>query len=107
VKDTGGILEHGLRSLNIVCVPTAIPDAITIDVSQLAIGNAIHVSDIAGNYPEIEFLDDLGSMLAIVVPPAAEVKPAEEVAEAPTEPELISKEKKEEEGEKGEDTGKE
>lgn len=109
VKDTGGILEHGLRSLNIVCVPAAIPDSIVIDVSRLAIGGSIHVSDIAANYPGIEFLDDLGSMLAIVVPPAAEIKPVEQVAEAPTEPELITREKKEEEGEegKGKEAGKE
>ncbi|MBI4720137.1 MAG: 50S ribosomal protein L25/general stress protein Ctc, partial [Chitinivibrionia bacterium] len=84
----------------------AIPEAIVIDVSQLSIGDAIHVSDISTNYPGIEFLDDLGSMLAIVVPPAAEIKPAEPVAEAPTEPELITKEKKEE-GEEGEGSEKE
>lgn len=104
VKEMGGILEHGLREVNILCVPTAIPEAIEVDVSDLAIGDAVHVRDIAAKYPNLEFLDDDESTLAIVVPPKVEVEErvVEEEEEAPAEPELVSKEKEKEEGEEGE-----
>jgi large subunit ribosomal protein L25 len=99
VKD-GGILEHMRRQLEIKCLPTAIPEAIDVDVSQLNIGDIIHVSDI--QLPEgVEVLTALDQTVAAVVEPAPEPT-AEEVAAAteaaPAEPEVIGA-KKEEEGE--------
>jgi large subunit ribosomal protein L25 len=35
VKVGGGILEHILRNLRVRCLPTDIPDSISVDVSQL------------------------------------------------------------------------
>ena len=35
VKDQGGILEHGTRSVNVMCLPTEIPSAIEVDASGL------------------------------------------------------------------------
>jgi len=96
VKEMGGVLEHGLREVNVMCVPTAIPEALEVDVSALEIGDAIHVGDIAAKYPNLEFLDEEEAPLATVVPPKVEVteeKPAEEEEEE-AEPELIQKEKK-------------
>jgi large subunit ribosomal protein L25 len=110
VKESGGILEHGLRELSIVCVPSAIPASIEIEVGGLEIGDGIHVSDIIGRYPDIEFLDEPESSLAIVVHPKLEVEPGAkegEDEEGAVEPELISKDKKEEAGESGEKAGKE
>src|SRR5450432_81311 len=46
VKNMGGLLEHNLRSLAIECLPRDLPDLITVDVSALDIGNAIHVREI-------------------------------------------------------------
>jgi large subunit ribosomal protein L25 len=98
VKEEGGILEHTLRHLTITCVPAAIPSSIDVDVSELEIGSAVHVKSIIPRYPGIAFLDDPESTIAIVVPPAIEVKPEAEVEEeVAAEPELIQKEKKEEE----------
>lgn len=105
VKETGGILEHGLRDASIICVPTAIPEEIVLDVSGLAIGDSIRLADITGDFPDVEFLDDPETTIATVVPPAAEEKPEaeeEELEEGAEEPELISKEKKEEAEESGE-----
>jgi large subunit ribosomal protein L25 len=98
VKETGGILDHGLRELNINCLPTAIPNAIEIDVSELGIGDGIYVRDISSKYPDFEFLDDEDMILANVVPPKVEVAPAVE-EEAAEEPELVAKEKEEAQGE--------
>src|SRR6266581_1336703 len=46
VKTFGGLLEQSLRSLAIECLPRDLPDRITVDVSQLNIGDSIHVREI-------------------------------------------------------------
>src|SRR5437763_9360008 len=46
VKNFGGLLEQSLRSLSIECLPRDLPDRITVDISALNIGDAIHVRDI-------------------------------------------------------------
>ncbi len=105
VKDQGGILEHGTRSVNILCLPTEIPHEIPVDVSALRIHDAIHIRDIAEAYPNVEFMDDPDATLANVLPPIVEAvaTPAEEAAVA--EPELIRKPGAE--GEAGEEKAKE
>jgi len=46
VKNFGGLLEQSLRALTIECLPSDLPDRITVDVSQLNIGDSIHVRQI-------------------------------------------------------------
>src|SRR5438094_4148707 len=46
VKNFGGLLDQNIRSLTIECFPKDLPDKITVDVSALNIGDAIHVRDI-------------------------------------------------------------
>ena len=46
VKNFGGLLEQSLRSLPIECLPRDLPDRLTVDVSDLNIGDSIHVRDI-------------------------------------------------------------
>jgi large subunit ribosomal protein L25 len=98
VKEQGGILEHGMRLLQMNCLPSKIPEAIEIDVSELMIGDAIKLKEIDESYPDFDFLDDAESTMAGVIPPIVEAKPAEEeeVEAAEGEPELVEKE-----GEKG------
>jgi large subunit ribosomal protein L25 len=94
VKDTGGILEHLLREVEVECLPTDIPGRIELDVSGLAIGDTLHVSDLKADRVSIKTEADRA--IAAVVPPTIleEAKPVEEAVVA--EPELIAKEKKEE-----------
>jgi large subunit ribosomal protein L25 len=47
VQLDGGVLEPLLRTLEVSCMPLAIPEGIDVDVSNLGIGDAIHVRDIA------------------------------------------------------------
>ena len=42
----GGILQQVERELEIRCMPLNIPDTIKVDVSQLMIGESLHVKDI-------------------------------------------------------------
>jgi large subunit ribosomal protein L25 len=94
VKNMGGLLEQNLRSLAIECLPRDLPDLITVDVSALNIGDAIHVREIPlppGVTTRVQ--PDLNAFS--VLAPTVEEEPAAAVAEAPTGPEVI-REKKEE-----------
>lgn len=42
----GGILTHVLRELKVECLPTNIPESIKVDVSNLDVGQTLHVSDV-------------------------------------------------------------
>lgn len=93
VKEQGGILEHGTRTVNVMCLPTNIPQAIEVEVSGLKIHDSIKIKDIVATYPDAEFLDDEETMLAGVIPPNVEVAATPVAGAEPTvgEPELIRK----------------
>jgi large subunit ribosomal protein L25 len=76
----GGVLEHVTHQLNIEALPTAIPEAIVVDVSGMEIAATMHLSEITA--PEgVEFLDDPEeTILATVVVPT-EVEEPEEIEE--------------------------
>ncbi len=42
----GGILETLLHSLEVECLPKDLPEEITLDISELVLGHALHVSDL-------------------------------------------------------------
>ncbi len=42
----GGLLNVVTREVEVECLPTEIPEAITVDVSGLGVGQAIHVTDL-------------------------------------------------------------
>lgn len=44
--ENGGLLQTVRRELEVFCLPNAIPDNITIDITSLDIGDAVHVEDI-------------------------------------------------------------
>lgn len=97
VKNEGGSLDHAIWELDVICLPTNIPERIVIDVTDLKIGDAIHVKDIV--LPEgVRTEHDPEAILVSVVPPMKEVEAPAEGEEASIEPEVI-KEKKAVEGE--------
>ncbi|HET6462300.1 MAG TPA: 50S ribosomal protein L25 [Candidatus Krumholzibacteria bacterium] len=109
VKEHGGILEHGTRVVNVLCLPTEIPAAIEVDATPLLIHHSIKIKDIAAAYPQVEFLDDEETTLAGVIPPNVELAAVPGVgAEGATtaEPELIRKPGAEAEGEEAAAGGK-
>ncbi|MEY2490003.1 MAG: large subunit ribosomal protein [Verrucomicrobiota bacterium] len=93
VKNMGGLLEQNLRSLAIECLPRDLPDLITVDVSALNIGDAIHVREIQlppGVTTRVQ--PDLTAFS--VLAPTVEEEPAVAEVEAAAGPEVI-REKKE------------
>ncbi|MBT4494178.1 MAG: 50S ribosomal protein L25/general stress protein Ctc [Gammaproteobacteria bacterium] len=46
VKQSGGIISHNMTSLEITCLPGALPEYIEVDIADLDLGSAIHMSEI-------------------------------------------------------------
>lgn len=108
VREQSGVLEQILRNIEIRCQPRDIPEVIEIDVTNLGVHEVLHISDIPAD-EKIEILEDAHAVIAtvgIVKEEVVEVAPVE--GEAPAEPEVIGKGKKEDEGEAAgeEDKGK-
>ena len=74
VKTEGGILETASHRLRIRCLPKDLPSLIELDVTELKVGEAIHVAELKP-IPGVEFLDDKNQTVVLCVEP-----PAEEVA---------------------------
>jgi len=88
VKKDGGSLDHVLWELDVVCLPTNIPEEIKVDVSALGVGDSIHVKDIV--LPEgLITKHDPEATVFLVVPPMKDEEPAE--IEEGAEPEVIKK----------------
>jgi len=98
----GGILQQVSRTLEISCLPDNIPDAFELEVSELEIGDSLHVSDL--KIPEgIEVLAEEELTIATVVPPTKVEEIEPEVPEEEEEREEVEAEavaETEEEGEK-------
>ena len=98
VTTGGGVLEVTLRTVEIECLPGDLPEAITVDVSKLQIGDSVHVRDLV--LPKgVTVLNDAELTVAHVAAPTV----AEESDRTPrphaegAQPEVVG-EKKPEEG---------
>ena len=93
----GGVVQHGVRKVTVECMPRAIPDSIEVDITDLEIGDAVHLRDLT--LPEgVSLKDDPEATVVTIVPPAAE---AEAVTGEEAEEELARS--FEEKGEKAEE----
>jgi len=110
VRLGGGVLDQTLRELEIEVDPSSIPDHIEFDVTNMVIGDSVHVSDL--KMPEgVEVLDDPETSVAVLAAPRAvieETAAAEPVegAEGVAEPEVIGKGPGDEEEGEGEGESK-
>jgi large subunit ribosomal protein L25 len=92
----GGVLSQPTHELNISVLPTAIPEQIVVDVSELDIGNSLRLVDV-DELEGVTFLDDPEStVLATVTAP---------IAEEELEPEEGEEGAEGEEGVEGEEAG--
>jgi large subunit ribosomal protein L25 len=98
VKTAGGVLEHVLFKIKARALPKDLPELITVDVSHLNIGQAVHLGELKAP-PGVEIIGDKQIPVIAVAAPRTEEEEAAEAAEAaaavPGEVEMI-KEKKEE-----------
>ncbi|MGF1457517.1 MAG: 50S ribosomal protein L25/general stress protein Ctc [Leptolyngbyaceae cyanobacterium] len=81
VIDEGGTLDIIVSELAIRCAPEAIPESVDIDVSHLAVGENLHISDL--QLPNgVEVITDTDKTLVMVAAPRT-MPTAEEEASAP------------------------
>jgi len=87
----GGILQPLVRTIDVECLPTDIPEAIDVDVTELGIHDAVHISTLQFG-PNVSPVFDSDYALVTVLPPtveaapvAAEAAPEEGAAAAPAE----------------------
>ena len=78
--EDGGLLQIVRREIEVLCLPTEIPESFEVDVSDLDIGDAIHLEDIqtVGN---IEIVEETNVTVVTVLAPKVEVEAVEELVE--------------------------
>lgn len=95
VKRDKGVLQYGIREIEIECLPDRIPGHIDVDVSNLGLGQSIHVGDLRLG-EGIKVITDPKDVIVSVTAVKEEVAAPAPVAEI-AEPEVIKKGKKVEE----------
>jgi len=81
----GGILQPVIREIEVECLPTDIPPFIEVDVSALAIHDAVHLADLQIP-PNVTAIFETNDAVVTVLPPTVEeVKVAEPTAEVAVE----------------------
>ncbi len=82
----GGILQQVTYVVSVQCLPTIIPDFLSLDVSALKIGDSLHVSDLA-TLEGVTLLTPREETLFVVVAPRVEeeVAPVVEPGAVPVE----------------------
>jgi large subunit ribosomal protein L25 len=108
VKQDGGILDFVHREIELEVLPANIPDSIEVDVTNLGIGDSVHVRDLASDAAWTPISDPDMMIVHVVVIKVAEETTAAAGAEgaaaaAPAaggaaEPEVIKKGKTDKEG---------
>jgi large subunit ribosomal protein L25 len=89
VKGQGGVVNHVLNELDIICLPDDLPEYIEVDLSTLAVGHSVHVRDVKlPKGVELALHKDENPVIATVVVPAViaeeEATPSVAAAEVPT-----------------------
>lgn len=103
VRNEGGILQQNRYELEVECLPREIPEQFDVDVSELAIGDSIHVEDVdTGGVPPLE--EPNLTVCTVLAPTVVAVEEEEEeeiegLEEEGLEPEVIGKGGAEEESE--------
>lgn len=80
VKNEGGVIDHKTHQVEIRCRPSKLPDHIEVDVKDLAVGGAIHISDL----PVVDGVEYLGTPIQVIVscqPPTVAVEEPEAAVE--------------------------
>ena len=100
VKSEGGFVDFATREVEVECLPSDIPEQLTVDISELHLHQAFKVEDldeIAG----VKVTTDPNTALVLIQAPSVEEEVVEEEAEEGEimaegeEPEVIKKEKEE------------
>lgn len=78
----GGIVQTGLREAAVECIPANIPESLSVDVSNLKIGDHLTVADLPTT-PDCRILNDSESIIVTIVAPRMAEQPETIGAEGP------------------------
>jgi large subunit ribosomal protein L25 len=99
----GGIMEYLRHDVEIRCIPSKIPEALELDISEMGIGDTATVANLV-QLEDVEIMSDPSAAIVSVVPPAVlkveepeEEVAAEEAEEEEAEPEVVGRGKAAEE----------
>ena len=81
----GGALEVYRETLEVSCLPLAIPDKVVVDITPLDLNQHIKVADITLPESVKAVYEDNFAILGVLLPSAEEEAPEEGAAEAPAE----------------------
>ncbi len=90
VKTGGGVLDQIMREVEVECLPADIPDHLDVDVSELELYGAIHLSDLPHS-GSIKFLGDEQALVAHVTLDQGRSGSEDVAAPTGTEPEVAKK----------------
>ena len=90
--EEGAVLSQSLREIKVLCEPSKTPDSIDVDVSDLNVGDAIHVSDLKVG-EGIEIQEEPETVVAtIIIVQEEELEPQTDAA---GEPEVVGEDSEE------------
>ena len=81
VREDGGVLDHVIHELTVRCLPSKIPNVLTLDVSGLEIGDSLHVSDLPLPEGVTSMIDGERTVCGVAAPRIEEEPEVEEAAE--------------------------
>jgi large subunit ribosomal protein L25 len=86
----GGVVEHHLREVQIECLPQDVPDAIVVDITNIELGEMVHVSDLVPPEGVTILTNPEDAILSVITPALLRVEadlsvPGEEGVEVPAE----------------------
>lgn len=95
VRDEGGVLEQPIHHVPVRCIPANIPEEFVVDVTELEVGDSLHVEDLT--LPEgVEVLLDVKRTICSVQVPTQLSVEDEVTEDEDLEPEVIGAEESEE-----------
>lgn len=84
----GGVVEHHLREISVECFPQDVPEQIEIDITDIELGDMVHVRDLPAPEGVTILSNPEDAVLSIITPAALRIEadlsvPGEEGVEAP------------------------
>ena len=88
VKLSGGLINHAMVDVEISCLPRDLPEFIAIDLTEMKIGDSIHLSDIAfpAGVTPLGYGKEDPVIVTATLPPVAAAADEEEEEESAAEP---------------------
>jgi large subunit ribosomal protein L25 len=66
----GGVVEHHLREVEVECLPQDVPERIEVDISEMQLGDMLHVRDLKVPSGITILTDEETSVISIITPAA-------------------------------------